>query len=183
MNRIRYLTGILIFLITSSAFGVSQETSGQGWPRMFESKGNKVVMHQPQLDEWEKYELIRGKAAVAVTLKGNEKEFYGVLSLEANTETDFDSRTVLFKDFRITDLYFPNIEKKLSNKCSNTVTMTLPKDKSIFVALDRVITGLERTKKLAKGVKVNLEPPPVYRSEQPAILINFMGEPKFQPVE
>jgi hypothetical protein len=132
---------------------------------MFESKGNKVVVHQPQLDEWEKYELIRGKAAVAVTLKGNEKEFYGVLYLETKTETDFDSRTVLFKNFRITRLYFPNIEEKLAGKCRKAVTKA------------------ERTKKLAKGVKVNLEPPPIYRSEQPAILINFMGEPKFEPVK
>ncbi len=183
INRTIYLAVVLIFLFASTAFGADQETSGQGWPRMFESKGNKVVVHQPQLDEWEQYELIRGKAAVAVTLKGSEKEYYGALSLEAKTETDFDTRTVLFKDFRITDLYFPNIDEKLATKCSKIVKKALPKNTTMLVSLDRVITGLERTEKLAKGIKVNLEPPPIYQSEEPAILINFMGDPKFESVE
>ncbi len=127
MKRTIYLAGVLIFLLVSTASGAEEETSALGWPRMYESNGSQVVVHQPQLEDWEEYTLMKGKAAVAVTLKGNEKTYYGVLSLEAETETDFDSRTVLFKNFRITDLYFPNIEKKLAGKCSTTVREALPK--------------------------------------------------------
>jgi hypothetical protein len=182
MKWAKYLAGILIILLVTTVSGTGQEISDQGWPRMFESEGNKVVVHQPQVDEWEKYELVRGKAAVAVTLQETEEEYYGVLSLEANTETDFDTRTVLFKDFRITDLYFPNIEKKLADKCDKAVRDLLPKGKTLMVALDRVIAGLEITKERSKGIQVNLEPPPIFYSEQPAILVNFMGEPKLESV-
>jgi hypothetical protein len=59
----------------------------------------------------------------------------------------------------------------------------LPKDKTLLIALDRILAGLEGTREKAKGVEVNLDPPPVYTSEKPAILVLFMGEPKFEAVE
>lgn len=171
-----------IFLLTSVA--ISQEaTADPGWPRMFEANGNKVVLYQPQLDEWLDYKILRGKAAVVVQLDGNEKEYYGALSLEADTETDFDSRTVLLKNFQITREVFPNIEEKLTKKCARAIKDVLPRDKTMLIALDRILAGIEGAKEQSKGVAVNLEPPPIYTSEKPAILVLFMGEPKFEAVE
>ena len=74
----------------------------KGWPRLYESDGNKVVVHQPQLDDWQDYQLLRGKAATVVELKGNVKEYYGVMKLQAQTEVDFETRTVLLKNFQVT---------------------------------------------------------------------------------
>jgi len=177
MRWTNYLIVFLFFVFTSTATGFAQETEALGWPRMFESGGNKVVVHQPQLDEWDKYELIRGKAAVAVTLKGDEKEYYGVLDLETTTETDFDSRTVLFKDFRITDVYFPTIEEKLADKCGKAVRKLLPKDKTLIVALDRVIAGLEKTKKEAKGVPMGGDLSNAPEGKAPSFLVAAMKDP------
>lgn len=181
---LKVLLTAFFLVFASPAFGAEPETSKQGWPRLFESQGNKIVVHQPQLDEWEeKYWTIKGKAAVAVTLKGSDKEYYGAMSIEAETETHFNSRTVLFKNFRITGLHFPNIDDKLASKCSKSVRAAMPKNKTMLLSLERVIAGLEKGERFRKGVAVNFAPPPIYYSEKAAILINFMGEPKFESVE
>ncbi|MEE8386032.1 MAG: hypothetical protein V3S01_08950, partial [Dehalococcoidia bacterium] len=149
---------------------------------MFEDAGNRVVMHQPQLDEWDDYSKLRGRAAVAVTLKGDEKEYYGALDIEADTETDFDSRTVLMKNFRITRVFFPNIDERLAARCGSAVGTALPA-RSVFMSLDRVLAAIERVERKSKGIEVSLEPPPVYYSEVPAVLVIFMGEPRFEKID
>ncbi len=154
-----------------------------GWPRLFKANGNEVVVYQPQLDEWVDHKTLRAKAAAVVQLKGDEKEYYGALSMEADTDTNLENRTVLLKNFQITDKIFPNIEDELAKKCSRAVMNALPKGKTMFLSLDRILAGLEGTKEKAKGVAVNLNPPPIYHSEKPAILVLFMGEPKFEAVE
>jgi len=44
-NEMGYFIVILLFVFASTASGANQEASGKGWPLMFESKGNKVVVH------------------------------------------------------------------------------------------------------------------------------------------
>lgn len=180
------LVSIIFFSLITLLAGVSfaqEEAADPGWPRMFEANGNKVVVYQPQLDEWVDHEILRAKAAAVVELKGSDEEYYGVLSMEADTETDFESSTVLLKNFQVTQYLFPNVEEELFQKCTKAVKDALPKGKIKHIALDRIIAGLEATKEKAKGVVVNLDPPPIYTSAKPAILVLFMGEPKFEAVE
>jgi len=173
-----------LFIFLSPGISFAQPTtSDPGWPRTFEANGNKVVLYQPQLEDWEDYKNLRGKAAVVVQLKNNDKEYFGALGLKADTVTDFDSRIVLLKNLQIAGQTFPNVEDKLANKCRKAVSGALPESKSIIMSLDRILAGLERTKDKVKGIELNLEPPPIYRSERPAILVLFMGEPKFEAVE
>jgi hypothetical protein len=118
-----------------------------------------------------------------VDLKGRDKEIYGALYIEADTETNVDTRMVLLKNFRVTQFNFPNLDKGLAKKARAAINNALPKNKSLLISLDRVLAGLEQTKQKRKGIDVNLDPPPIYYSQTPAILVNFMGEPKFEPVK
>ncbi len=155
------LINFIFFVILSSGISFARPvTSDPGWPRMFEADGNKVVVYQPQLEKWENHEKLFGKAAVAVQLKDNDKTFYGALSLRANSAVNLDSRTVFLNNFQITNQVFPNIEEKLARKCAKAVEAALPDGKSIVISLDRILAGLEGTKKKAKGVELNLKPPP-----------------------
>ncbi len=176
---------IIIWAFVFSVNSVQSETQEpvKGWPRLYENRGDKVIVHQPQLDDWEDYTLLSGKTAVAVRLNNTDREYYGAMKIQTSTETDFESRTVLLKDFKVTSLTFPNIDDRLAEKCREAVLGALPKSKLITISLDRVLAGLDRTKKLAKTVAVNLEPPQIFRSEEPAVLVLFMGEPKFETVE
>ena len=152
------------------------------WPRVFQPDGHEVAMHQPQLDEWEAHARITGKAAVAVTPKGADKPVYGAAYLKADTQTDVPNRTVLFSNFEITDVRFPNADDQTAARCRQIVTSIEPVRKTMLVSLDQVIAAVERSSRQA-DVGVNLEPPPIFRSEEPAILVIFLGEPKLEQVK
>ena len=154
-----------------------------GWPRMFESKGNSVVVHQLQLDEWADYELITAGAAVSVKLKGGDREYFGAIYMKADTETNFETRKVLLKNFRISDMVFPNVDKRKAEKCKSAVEDALPKDKTMVISLDRIMAGLDRAKQQTKPIEVNFKPPTIYYSKIPAQLVIFNGEPKFEAVD
>ncbi len=175
---------LFVWMITLIAGTACAQTEGptKGWPRSYESGGNKVIVYQPQLDEWQDYGLLLGKAAVAVELKGKAQEYYGAIDLQATTEVDFGSRTVLLEKLAVTKLTFPNIDETLADKCRKAVKNSLPVGKTMTISLDRILAGLERTAEQAKAVALNFEPPPIYSSETPAALVMFMGEPKLKAV-
>jgi hypothetical protein len=58
----------------------------------------------------------------------------------------------------------------------------LPQDKVLLISLDRVLAGMERSKLETRTTPVNLDPPPIFYSAEPAILVLFMGEPKFEAI-
>lgn len=174
------VVGMLALAVAVSC--AQAEGPRKGWPRQYTSDGNKVIVHQPQLDAWQDYSQLLGKAAVSVALQGETQEYFGAIGIQADTEVDFDSRTVLLENFEITKLTFPNIDEKLAAKCQSAVKKALPINKSMTISLDRILAGLERTADQAKAVAVNFDPPPIYYSEDPAVLVMFMGEPKFEAV-
>jgi len=178
----RFTLLLVVLCIYMSANGAEPEPFQEGWPRLFASKGSKVVVYQPQLTEWEDYKTIRAKAAVAVTLKGQQKEYYGAISMEADTEVDFVERMVVMKSLRLANQVFPNLKSSLTAKCQTTVIDALPKKKVLLISLDRMLAGMERSKQETKITEVNFEPPPIYHSDQSAILVLFMGEPKFESI-
>jgi hypothetical protein len=186
-----YSAFIVLTIISLSVSGQMAENPAESqatdapvltWPRVFQPDGHEVVMYQPQLEEWKDHAIITGKSAVAVMVKGQNEPIYGAATLKASTQTDMENRTVLFSDFKIPDVHFPNIDKEKAVKSKTIVTSIVPKQKTMQVSLDRVIASVERSSK-QNSIEVNLEPPPIFYSEKPAILMIFLGEPKFEQVK
>ena len=132
MGYRRKLFLLVIWMVTFLAGIVcaQSEEPTKGWPRSYESAGNKVIVYQPQLDEWQDHALLLGKAAVVVELKGQTQEYYGAIDLRATTEVDFASRRVLLKKLEITRQTFPNIDGKLVERCEKAVKSALPVGKN-----------------------------------------------------
>ena len=90
----RKIKQIIPLLFLSFAFHVIAKPkptpSARDWPREFKVDGHTVVVFQPQLENWENYVKIQGKAAVAVTCQGEKEPVFGAMLLEANSETNFD---------------------------------------------------------------------------------------------
>jgi hypothetical protein len=53
----------------------------------------------------------------------------------------------------------------------------------MLLSLDFALAYVENNALKIPSVKVNLDPPPILYSQEPAILVIFMGEPEFKPVE
>jgi hypothetical protein len=59
-----------------------------------------------------------------------------------------------------------------------------PSGQITTLSMDRIIAYLDpATQPVQPAVAVNLDPPKIYSSTTPAILVMFMGEPQFKPVE
>lgn len=151
------------------------------WPRTFAKDANSVLMYQPQVDGWKDYEKIRFRAAIAVTADGAPKPEYGVLAVQADTEVMHDERRVLMTnmDFAIR---FPGMPPDKVAPLEAVVREFLPKTGFIDTSLDQVLACVQEPPKVPKA-NLNLDPPPIYYSETPAILVIYIGQPQFKPIK
>jgi hypothetical protein len=149
---------------------------------MYESSGDRLVVYDPQVDAWENHERLRARSAVVVTPKKTTENFYGLIEYEARTEVHPDTRTVLVKDRKLVGVRFPGLPGDKAAKAEDIVTRALPIKQTFLIPLDLILAYLQAAARKAPPVRVSFDPPPIHTSEQPAILVMFMGEPSFKPV-
>ncbi|MHC4712701.1 MAG: hypothetical protein ACYTAN_05425 [Planctomycetota bacterium] len=185
--KIVNLVVALVFVV-SPALSVAQVTGQEpeeiqdvGWPRSREKGDQRVTLYQPQLDEWIGYDRISFRMAVAVTPGQDQEPAYGVASVGARTVVDHDSRTVLMKDPEV-EFRFPNVEDESAGELESIAREILPNRQSIVVGLDRILAYVDKEQGGQREVEVGFEPPPIFHSEKPAVLVIFIGKPEFQPV-
>ena len=177
-----------IFLVCLFGCASSQEQTplkleSPQWPRAHQESGDKLVVYEPQVDgEWKNHKSLHARSAIVVTPKGSKEDAYGVMEYEVETEVNVDTREVLFKDRKITALRFPGMAPEASTKASEIVTRVLSNERDLIIPLDFVLAQFKDQGKKVPSVKVNLEPPPIYSSQEPAILVIFLGAPAFKPV-
>lgn len=152
-----------------------------GWPRVLEKDGQKVVIYQPQVDSWEDYRKIVFRAAVGVTPKNEKETVFGVIEVHADTKVDHDTRMVLAENIE-RDIRFPNLDETQAAKLTSIVNVAAPKRQAVEIALDRVLPYMEKQKAAQREVKVDMAPPAIFYSAQPAVLVLFRGAPEFKPV-
>ncbi len=161
--------------------GASATDDELEWPRESEADGYKVTVYQPQLDDWKDHERLVGRCAVELA-KGDADPYYGSVELIADTATNFQSRSVRIEQLSIGEVRFPSVEDGIAEDLEAAVRKLVP-ERGWEISLDRVLAGLERTEQQQREIDVSLDPPPIYRSESPAILVIFIGEPAFEPVK
>jgi len=159
------------------------ELTELNWPRKYERDGNTVVVYDPQIDSWEDYELLKARSAIVVTAAGEKADAFGILEYEVKTESQPESRMALLKDRKITAVRFSGLAKDKAEKSEAIVRHVLAQQTQTKLSLDFILTYMKEKAKAVPTVKVNLAPPPIYVSEEPAILVIFMGEPDFKPIK
>jgi hypothetical protein len=160
-----------------------QKLEAPKWPRAYQDSGDKVVVYEPQVEgEWKDHRSLHAISAIVVTPKGTTQDAYGVMEYDVDTEVNVDTREVLFKDRKIAGLRFPGMAQDAAKRASEIVTRVLSNERELILPLDFVLAYLEDQGRKVPSVKVNLDPPPIFTSQEPAILVIFMGEPAFKPV-
>lgn len=154
-----------------------------GWPRVFERNGKRLTVYQPQVDSWQEYARLQFRCAVAVRESAKSREKFGVAEVEAETLINYATRDVEARPVR-RELRFADVSSKEARRLTAVVNELLPQNQLTIVSLDRVLAYLESDQpNKQKELAVNLEPPKIFYSSNPAILLMFMGKPEFQPVE
>ena len=185
MNSHKFVIFLALTLIVPTfSFAASEEFSpvDPGWPRLLKANEKELIIYQPQVDAWTDYRILYARYAFSVKTSKNAKEKFGVAEVEAETVVDQESRVVALLPKKRT-LRFPNTSESESNSLRKVVDELYPQGKALTVSLDRIIAYLDPEKQAQQHkVELNLDPPKIFFSTQPAILLMFMGEPQLQPV-
>jgi len=156
--------------------------SDPGWPREVQKGDVKLVYYQPQIEAWKNYRELTARVAFSVTKAG--KQALGVATLSAQTVADTAARTVLIKKISVTSVRFPTLDEAAEQRAKARFAELFP-TAGMTVSLDRIVAALETRKASAAAspIQVNNDPPAIFVSTTPAILLFVDGEPVLAPIE
>ncbi|MBX3354567.1 MAG: hypothetical protein KF724_02590 [Phycisphaeraceae bacterium] len=152
-----------------------------GWPRTFTKDGTTLVIHQPQVDAWQNHDRIKFRCVVEVTLAGTDQPQLGVVAVQANTHVRELLQQVVLRDIQVVAVRFPDLPPEQAAALKAVVMDMLPNQNSLTIALQRVTASLH-DQAMPQGVPLNLNPPPIFFSATPAVLVNSIGPLQFKPL-
>jgi hypothetical protein len=166
---------------TATAQSALTESVDGGWPRTYTAaSGANLVLYQPQVASWDNQTVMTLYAAVAYTPVGGKREL-GTIKTVADTKVSVDERLVDYSSLRITEATFPTLDKPQVQEIVQEITNAVKKDG--VIALDRVLAGMDSSQIIAKNADgIKADPPKIYFSKTPAVLVNLDGEPVWGPI-
>jgi hypothetical protein len=155
-----------------------------GWPRSYTTaSGAAMVLYQPQVSSWEGQKLMKAFAAVSYTPAGAKAPALGSLHIEADTEVSVPERLVSFSKYRILEANFPALPKEQLRAAVTDVSESVP-PKERVIGLDRVLAAIDKSQIIPKNVEgVKADPPVIFFSQTPAVLVNLDGDPIWSPIK
>ncbi len=152
-----------------------------GWPRNVTLKSGTVVWYQPQVESWIDQKNIVGWSAVAYTRTGVKEPALGTIKIEGPTHVAVDDRVVTL-DLRITQYNFPSLPPDQVKELVADV-QALPVNQRVL-DLDRLLAYVAASPLQVKNVdNIKADPPKVFSSTTPAILLNLDGETVWSPIK
>jgi len=162
---------------------VSDAIVDGGWPRaLLTATGGQLLIYQPQISTWERQKEMLAYAAVSYQMKGATRPELGTVTFEANTDVSLEERLVRFTNIRVTESNFPKLTREQVRDITDTIVVGIP-DPDRVIALDRVMASLDHSQLRPMNVEgVKSDPPPIFYSTSPAVLVNIDGDPIWSPI-
>lgn len=174
MNSLRLTCFAL--LVCSAGLIAQAPPADPGWPRYYTDGSSELVVYQPQVDSWNGFKFLTGRCAFALKPVKGRDPVYGTLRFDASTLVDADQKLVLLRDIRVLDIRFPSALAANSAQWTHLTRKLLP-SKAVVLSLDRVLAFVRASEVPRKEARVLTDPPPIFVSTQPAVLVIIDGEP------
>src|SRR5262249_3795725 len=145
--------------------------------------GQTYTVYQPQIDKWDGVRL-SARAAVSVENAASPVEHFGVVWFSARAEVDKVNRLVALTDFRVDKVTFPS-QPDQAAEVQKVLERHLPADVA-RISPDRFLSDLAITEAQATAGtprEVKSDPPRVFFSTTPAVLVLVDGKPVLRQVE
>ena len=154
-----------------------------GWPRDYTTpSGAALVVFQPQVASWVDQKNVVLYAAVSYTAKGAKEPTLGTLKVESATSVALDERLVSFSEYKITESNFPALRRDQLQTVVAEITASVPNDERV-IALDRVLANVDSSQIIPRNIEgVKADPPTIFFSKTPAVLLNIDGDPIWSPI-
>ena len=150
-----------------------------GWPRQQTKDGTVLVTYQPQVDDWQSFRTLTWRMAFTITPKGG-KAAVGAASFEAATDVDQDSHSVLIHDLKLRHVNFPALETDAAARMEELLRNFMPP--TVTISLERIVASTPK-KDAQPALQLNNDPPRIFVTFKPAILLDVSGEPVNVPIQ
>jgi hypothetical protein len=156
----------------------SDQSGDSAWPREKYSKGTRLIIYQPQVDDWKDFQQLTWRMAVSLTPK-NGKEALGVVEMKGNTDIDNVAKVAIITNPQVTGTYFPSLDKATADKMEQLFKTFVPP--TVSISLHSLIASTPK-KAAPGGAQLNNEPPKIFVGYRPSILLSVNGEPVLSEV-
>ena len=159
---------LLFFASLGTAFA-----QDPGWPRKLVKPGGTLIIYQPQVDDWQEFIDLKWRQAFELTPTGG-KQVVGAATFEGATENNTDTHMVLIYNIKVLNTYFPSQDPATSAQLDQLIRTFVPP--TVNISLDRLVAYMPQPQSV-KTVPVKNDPPYIFVSHAPAILLGIDGEP------
>jgi len=155
-----------------------------GWPRVYSlpSEGS-ILIYQPQVASWKDQSHMVAFSAVSYRDQAGSQPSLGTIRLEADTQVALNDRLVRFQHLKIVEANFQTLQKEQVREVVATIEKVIPEDERV-IALDRVLANVDKSQIIPKNVDgIKADPPAIFFSKTPAVIVNLDGEPIWSPIK
>jgi hypothetical protein len=163
-------TGILAVFLFASSCAFAQEP---GWPRQIVKPTGTLVHYAPQVDDWKDFQDITWRQAITMTPTGG-KQVVGGVTMEGTTNVDNDNHMVVIYNLKVLNTYFPSADPNTTAQMDALVRTFIPE--TVTISLERVVASVKKPENVST-VALKNDPPFIFISYSPAILLAVDGEP------
>jgi hypothetical protein len=156
--------------------GAAEPDQALNFPRTIDGDAGTVVIHSPQIDAWPEFETIEARLAVEVIPEGDSDAVLGVAEFTADTDPNLELRVVAIENTAITSTSFPGVSDAKAAELDAIVRDTV-QPQTQYVPLDVMLTFIAPDVLVEPETGLSYDPPPIFYSSTPAILVNLDGEP------
>ena len=176
--------GSILLVFTAVVAVAAQQLQDRGWPRGYNLPNEaQIVLFQPQIASWEDQKRAVALAAVSYVAKDAQKPVVGTIKIETDTQVSLEQRLVKFSTLKISEANFQTLPKEQTQEIIKEIEKHIP-DEDRVIALDRMLAYVDKSTIRPKNVAgIKGDPPKLYVSTFPAILVNFDGEPIWSPIK
>jgi hypothetical protein len=158
---------------------VATQAQDPGWPRKLSKDGATVIAYQPQVDQWNNFTDLDWRMALSLTPPAG-KTAIGVLTAHGRTDVNPEDDLVVISDITVKNTYFPSLSQANADEMGLLVKALVPQ--TVSISMRRIVACMPKPK-TAPVVQVRNDPPTIFVSNSPAILLFINGQPVFAPVE
>jgi len=151
------------------------------FPRRLETEAGVVVVHAPQIDTWKDFAAVEARVAVEVTPAGEEEAIYGVAEFTADTDPNLELRVVAVEKATITVTSFPESDEARREQLDQIVRNSV-QSKTHYLPLDVMLSYIASDAKMPEEEGLSFEPPAIFYSDSPAVLLITDGEALLAPI-
>ncbi len=175
--------GVAAIALSLPGLGNAQdERESLRFPRTIVGEAGSVVYHTPQIDSWPEYASVNARIAVAVTPNGDDEAIYGVAEFTADTDPNLEQRIVAVENLEISVTSFA-LQDTQRRELLDSIVRSTSEGKTQYVPLDVMLSYIAPDAPVPEEEGLSFEPPPIFYSDTPAVLVMVDGETIVQAVE